>query len=115
MSEKFSPTPEEARDFKIDNRQEQLETSDETKRRIQTGPPENTARPEAGNQPEAVGERIHWQAPDGNVITPEKEELYRSPETLPEKEPGHGPKASFSDDPGNTVADDQTPDDQNDT
>ncbi len=113
MGEKFTHVPEEARDFKVDKR-EKLWPSDETKRRIQTGPSETTAKPEADKQPEATGERIHWHAPDGNVITPEKEEIYRSPETLPEKEPGYGPKASLSDDPGKTAADDQTPTDADD-
>ncbi len=111
-SERF--VPPEARQEAEAERSEKPRLNPETIRSIQHGPPETAAEPHAGSQPEATGERAHWRAPDGNLITPEKEELYRSPETLPEKEPGHGPKPSFSDDPGKTVADDQAADDQDD-
>ena len=108
MGERFRPVPDEARDFKAD-KEKTPDPGDHTKLRIQEGP--DADQP----QPEAAGERIHWRAPDGNLITPEKEELYRSSETLPEKEPGYGPKASHSDDPGKTAVDDQAIDDQNET
>ena len=80
MPEKFRPVPDEAREFKAD-KEKTPDLGNHTKLRIQEGP--DAAPP----QPEATGDRIHWRAPDGNVITPEKEEIYRSPETLPEKEP----------------------------
>ncbi len=106
MSEFERYTPLEARPETEARRLEKSGLSPETKRRIQDGPPP------ADHQPEAMGERIHWRAPDGNLITPEKEELYRSPETLPEKERGYGPKPSFSDDPGKPAAADPAGDDQ---
>lgn len=105
MSEFERYTPPEARPETEARKLEKPDLSPETKRRIQDGPP-------VDHRPEATGERIHWRAPDGNLITPEKEELYRSPETLPEKEPGYGPKASFSDDPGKSAATDPAGNDQ---
>jgi hypothetical protein len=104
MSEFERYTPPEARPETEATKLEKPALSPETKQRIQDGPP-------TGGQPGATSERIHWRTPDGNLITPEKEEIYRSPETLPEKEPGYGPKASHSDDPGKTAADDPAADD----
>jgi hypothetical protein len=111
MSEFERFTPTEARQEAKTENVEKPKFSPETIRNIRHGPPETAAKPETTRQPEATGERIHWRTPDGNLITPEKEELYRSPETLPEKEPGYGPKPFLSDDPGKMMADDQDIDD----
>ena len=111
MSEFERYTPPEARQEEDTEQVEKPRLDPETIRNIQQGPPETANKPETTRQPEATGERLHWRTPDGNLITPEKEELYRSPETLPEKEPGHGPKAAHSDDPGKTATDVQAADD----
>jgi hypothetical protein len=56
-----------------------------------------------GSQPqesaEAFGMGGTFKGIDGGVVGPEKEEIYRSPETLPEKEPGLGPKPSWDQSP----------------
>lgn len=41
---------------------------------------------------------------DGNLITPEKAELYHSPVTTKEIEPGYGPNPSWSSDPSDSTA-----------
>lgn len=107
MSEREGYTQPEARqEAEVDKKLEKPELSSETIANIQHGPPEAPTRPETVVQPEVTGERTHWRMPDGNLITPEKEEIYRSPETLPGKEPGYGPKSSFSDDPTKAGSDD---------
>lgn len=94
MSERPGYIPPEVRqEAEAETTPEKPKLRPETVSNIQHGPPE------------ATGERIHWHTPDGNLITPEKEEIYRSPETLPEKEPGYGPKPSFSDDPSKAGSD----------
>lgn len=108
--ERYVP-PEARQETKAEQQAEKPKLTPETVQNIQHGPPETPAKPEPTSQPEAAGERNHWRNPDGNLITPEKEEIYRSPETLPEKEPGFGPKPSLRDDPGKTTGDD----DQDDT
>jgi hypothetical protein len=105
MSEKLGFIPKEAQETNDEATQE-IPLKEVTKLNIQQGPSETTPRPEA------VGMPHHWKTTDGNLITPEKEEIYRSPETLPEKEPGFGPKPAWSDTPGmNTLDDMQSADD----
>lgn len=111
MSELERYVPPEAQEKAKTEKMDKANLSPETISAIQKGLPEAAAKPESDNQPKTIGTRIHWRTPDGNLITPEKEELYRSPETLPEKEPGFGPKPSISDDPGQTASDDQNVDD----
>lgn len=112
MSEFERFTPPEAQPEAETEKVEKPKFSPETIRNIRHGPPETAAKPDATTQPGAAGERIHWSTPDGNLITPEKEELYRSRETIPEKEPGYGPNAAHTGDPGKTATDDQATDDQ---
>ena len=111
MSEFRGFTPPEVRQNAETEKLEKRENSPETIYNIQYGPPETTAKPETTKQTKVSGGPAHWLTSDGNLITPEKEELYRSPETLPEKEPGYGPKAAYRDDPGKTAGDDQIDDD----
>ena len=64
----------------------------------------------------AEGVAVPFTTPDGNLATPEKPEIYRSPETTPEKEPGYGPKPSFDHPPagGGTSPQDDTTQDADD-
>lgn len=52
---------------------------------------------------EPEGTPITWEQPNvPGVVGSEKTEIYHSPETTPEKEPGSGPKPSFDRPPGDT-------------
>jgi hypothetical protein len=107
MSERERYIPPEARQESEGEKKPQKQAlSSETVANIRYGPPESSTRPKTIVQAEATGDRTHWRTPDGNLITPEKEEIYRSSETLPEKEPGYGPKASHRDDPTKAGNDD---------
>ncbi len=65
------------------------------------------------NMPEAEGIPFSYTGPEGNYIGPEHTEIYHSPETTPEKEPGFGPKPSFPADPNlpNSTPADTKPED----
>lgn len=48
-----------------------------------------------------------WEQPNvPGVVGPEKTEIYHSPETIPEKEPGTGPKPSFDQPPDDAPVED---------
>lgn len=86
MSERF--TPPEVREAQ-EREMQQKKPSAETISRIQKGP-------------EAVGAPQNHLGSDGNLITPEKTELYHSPETTKEIEPGLGRNPSWSAPPTDT-------------
>lgn len=60
-----------------------------------------------GNEilPEAVGTPANRMGPEENLITPEKTELYHSPDRTKEIEPGFGPNPSFSAPPDDQIGD----------
>lgn len=58
--------------------------------------------------PAATGIPVNRVGPDGNLITPEKTELYGSPDTTKEIEPGLGPNPSFSGPPDDQAGDNKS-------
>lgn len=66
--------------------------------------PDSIRQAMQGKSPEATGTPNSYALPDGTLVTPEKTELYHSPETRPEKEPGSGPNPSWSSPPDGSGA-----------
>ena len=97
MSEFGKYVPEEAKSFEV--------TKNETAPVGETGKSSIQGNVEDGG---ASGVPVPFETPDGNLVTPEKTELYHSPETTREKEPGFGPNPSFDHPPAGGGSDDQT-------
>lgn len=89
-------SPPEAENFRAEQ-----ETPDEKK-----GPATDEGRMAMRGEPVATGLGATRIGVDGNLITPEKTELYHSPETTPEIEPGFGPNASRVGDPNDSAVSD---------
>lgn len=92
MSERFTPP----------------EVNEAQKRELQQKKPNAETISRIQNGPEAVDVSKNHLGPNDNLITPEKTELYHSPETTKEIEPGHGRNPSWSAPPTDMSAPDPT-------
>jgi hypothetical protein len=67
------------------------------------GPATEVGRKAIRGEPEAIGASATRVGPDGNLVSPERTELYHSVETTKEIGAGIGPNPSWTDDPGDSA------------